>query len=105
FHDNDDTFYGTSSGTMWKLSPDGAFSILALLSGHYPIGTLSKGSDGLLYGVTSGDGAFGQGTLYSIATNGMDLHVLHDFGASPYDASAPQTGVTQGSDGMLYGLT
>ncbi len=65
---------------------------------------LIQGTDGLLYGTTASgsiDNPFGQygfGTIFKLNKDGSGYTVLHSFSVSP-------GGLTEGSDGMLYGTT
>ncbi len=59
-------------------------------------------SGNVLYGMTSGGGAYGDGCIFSVDTNGNTYKVLFSFngtnGASPY-------GSLTRSGGMLFGMT
>ncbi len=76
----------------------------------YPEG-LIQGFDGRLYGVAEG-GLNGNGTIFSLNTNGTGFTLLHTFAASVAsgqggmnaDGEYPHR-LCQGSDGMLYGTT
>lgn len=116
----DGTLYGTTSlggidpssgrtgdGTVFKILPDGTFSIL-----HYfpytatnTIPGLVLAPDGTLYGLTE-LGGIGTGNAYSITSDGTYID-LHDFGCScgTPDGSEPVGPLTLGSDGNFYGLT
>jgi uncharacterized repeat protein (TIGR03803 family) len=65
----------TGQGTAFELDPSGALTILHSFGdasvpddGTTPLGGLTLGSDGNLYGTTTGGGA-GYGTFYAIVTN------------------------------------
>ena len=86
--------------------------------GFAPVGGLLAGSDGLLYGTTSFGSVFTAntgGTVFSVAPDGTDFTVLHDFAVfstfnivnDPInaDGARPETELTEGSDGFLYGVT
>ncbi|HLV81249.1 MAG TPA: choice-of-anchor tandem repeat GloVer-containing protein [Chthonomonadaceae bacterium] len=113
----DGNFYGTtwhggtnSTGTVFQVSPSGAFTILHQFSGSitssdgaYPYGGLTLGNDGGFYGTTFAGGAYGKGTIYRI-TSGGDFVPLHSF--NPGNNEGQQAGtLTLGSDGNFYGVT
>ena len=108
-----DTLYGVAgsggssgNGTVFKLNTNGTgFTTLhsfAPLSGPYPPtnsdGALPLGklilSGNTLYGTTSGGGSSGNGTLFSINTDGTGFTKLHNFAALP-----PVPGPSTNSDG------
>ncbi|MGP8235918.1 MAG: choice-of-anchor tandem repeat GloVer-containing protein [Limisphaerales bacterium] len=60
-------------------------------------------SNGMLYGTTQSGGSSGNGTIFSITTNGFSFHTLASFGET--NGSSPQTALVQGADGNLYGTT
>ena len=85
--------------------------------GFAPVGGLLLGSDGLLYGTTSIGSlttANSSGTVFRLAPDGTGFTVLHDF--APFstfnivsdpvntDGARPETELTEGSDGFLYGV-
>ena len=83
---SDGYFYGTTSsggsnnsGTVFKISPNGALTTLYSFTGGndgaVPTG-LVQGSDGYFYGTTSGSMA--AGTVFRVSTNGA-LTTLHSF--------------------------
>lgn len=118
---NDGYLYGTceysganNSGTVFKASTDGS-SFQALYSfsginngyntdGAHPVGPLIQASNGYLYGTTVGGGQNGVGVLFQISTAGS-FSTLHTFGSGSNDGTSPESGVTEGSDGNLYGVT
>jgi uncharacterized repeat protein (TIGR03803 family) len=68
-------FYGTTynggtnnSGTLFQLTPDGAFSTLYQFTGANdganPSGSLIQGTDGSFYGTTVNGGSNGDGTVF-----------------------------------------
>jgi uncharacterized repeat protein (TIGR03803 family) len=67
---------------------------------------LLEGNDGLLYGTTLSGGAFGQGTLFRLKSDGNGFETLFSFGSSDgsFRIDARPTGLLQLSDGYLYGL-
>jgi uncharacterized repeat protein (TIGR03803 family) len=111
----DGTIYGTSStgalghksaaGTLWKLVPGGAFSVLRTFdgaTGANPGTALVQDETGTLYGATGGGGGGGHGVIYSVRPDGSDYTVLHQF-ADDADGGTP-IGLTLGRDGALYGV-
>jgi uncharacterized repeat protein (TIGR03803 family) len=102
------TFLGGSKGdgTVFKITTDGTFTMLANFlgaNGTEPASTLTLGPDNCLYGTTLNGGIYGdEGTVFRVTTNGV-LTTLVSFN---YDTgAAPQAGVTFGPDGNLYGTT
>lgn len=71
--------------------------------GAQPYSTLIEGGDGKLYGTALEGGAAGHGSVFSVEKDGSAFALLHSF--SQNDGSAPWAGLTEGSDGMLYGVT
>jgi uncharacterized repeat protein (TIGR03803 family) len=98
----------TSSGTIFRISTNGAFDSLHLFTGGNdggePNASLMQASDGSLYGTTAEGGTNGAGTVFRTSTNGA-LTSLYSFTASVNDGATPQAGLVQGSDGSLYGTT
>lgn len=120
----DGNFYGTTTygqaseyGNVLKITPAGEISTLYnfcakphCTDGEWPETPPILGSDGNLYGVTSGGGsdlgnAGGWGTVYRL-TLGGELTILHTFcTVDPcLDGQAP-AGIMQAADGNLYGTT
>lgn len=67
-----------------------------------PAGGVARGSDGALYGTTEEGGAFGQGCVFRLATNGV-LTDLVDFNAA--NGAYPNSGLVADASGNLYGTT
>jgi uncharacterized repeat protein (TIGR03803 family) len=122
---SDGALYGTTGGgglygppfgdgTVFKLNTDGSgYTILYSFAGNgdgiYPVGALIQGRDGALYGTTERGGAYGGeysgGTVFTLNTDGSGYTVLYSFGTTPGDGQEPETPLTQGSNGVLYGTT
>ena len=116
----DGKLYGTASaggthggGTIFRLGKDGSGFVTlrnfdpAGSDGVAPVSGLRQGSDGVLYGTTSGGGSGNMGTVFRINTSGTVFSVVHTFTGltNGVDGSYPAAGVIQGADGMLYGTT
>jgi uncharacterized repeat protein (TIGR03803 family) len=110
----DGDFYGTASaggtgggwGTVFKITPAGAFSTLHSFAGGtdggFPYAALVEGNDGTYYGTTlSGGTNNGWGTAFAIAPDGTYRNVHSFTGGS--DGGSPQGNLTLGLDGNLYG--
>lgn len=110
---NDGNFYGTTSsggtngvGTIFKITPTGAFTVLKHLvsaDGSNPRGHLVLAPDGNFYGCTYAGGAFGYGTIFKITATGT-LTVLHSL-SSAADGANCYGSLVRGSDGLFYGIT
>jgi uncharacterized repeat protein (TIGR03803 family) len=94
-------------GTVFQISTNGALTNLYSFSGSdggSPEGALLQGSDGSLYGTTSGGGdVTNAGTVFQITTDGT-FTSLYSFSGGG-DGDYPQAGLTQGGDGSFYGTT
>ncbi len=108
----DGNFYGTTEsggannhGTVFKMTPNGAVTILHSFAGYPsdlgdPTGTLIQASDGNFYGTANGTGADG---VFKITPSGS-LAILAAFngqGGPEY----PNAGLIQATDGDFYGTT
>jgi len=101
-------FGGNSGGgVLFSIGASGSgFTILqhfAGLAGNTPRGSVLEGSDGLIYGMASYGGPSNAGTIFSIAKNGSNFNVLHNFGS--LNGSKPQASLIRGSNERLYGMT
>ena len=115
---SDGNFYGMTSsggaynsGTVFKISPNGALTRLYSFTGSddgaYPQAGLVQGSDGNFYGTTVEGGTDGWGNVFQISINGaltFRLTNLHSFTGGS-DGASPQARLVQGSDGYFYGTT
>jgi uncharacterized repeat protein (TIGR03803 family) len=116
----DGNFYGTTltgtgplrsglrSGTVFKLTPSGAFTVPHPFSSSSPVpeGTgpanLIQATDRNFYGTTLGGGAFGLGTTFKMTPAG-GLRTLHAFSGA--DGAFPTAALIQASDGNFNGMT
>jgi uncharacterized repeat protein (TIGR03803 family) len=106
---SDGNFYGTTPyggtynrGTVFKLTPRGAITIIHSFTAELPSGPVMQAIDGKLYGTTPWGGTNGQGTIYSMTLAGGSFKVLHNFLAT--EANNSSSGLVQGSDKFLYGV-
>jgi uncharacterized repeat protein (TIGR03803 family) len=112
---SDGNIYGTTfsggndfAGTVFTISPTGAFNSLYLFSPQSqegsahpsnPFAGLIQGSDGNFYGTTYVSNT-SAGTIYSITPSG-EVTLLHNF-ADP-EGEFPQSPLIQATDGNFYG--
>ncbi len=114
----DGNLYGSAStggnqalgcGTLFKLSTSGQILWTYVFpcgqGGASPDGAMLQASDGNYYGTTSGGGEGGvqPGTVFRLDQNG-NVKILYAF-KNLTDGAAPTGGLTQGTDGSLYGTT
>lgn len=96
---------GYSYGTVFKITPSGALTVLYNFSpgasGVYPYSGLVLGTDGNFYGTTETEGN-DNGTIFKITPNGQ-LSVLYTF-AGDSDGGQPYAPPIQASDGNLIFL-
>jgi uncharacterized repeat protein (TIGR03803 family) len=114
-------FYGTTAaggayghGTVFKITSEGELTTLYSFcaksgcpDGQNPLATLVQGTDGNLYGTTSGGGAIGNyGTVFKITLGGK-LTTVYSFCvlSDCYDGWEPEGALIQGSSGNFYGTT
>ena len=118
---SDCNFYGTtsgggttpnSSGTVFRITPGGVYSVLysfALLpgilphsNGSAPQGALVQASNGKLYGNTNRGGTLGFGTIFEVDLAG-NFRVVYNLNNPNVKGTGPTTTLIQGSDGNLWG--
>lgn len=113
----DGNFYGTTSaggvddnGTIFSLTPAGAYTVLHSFSRHLsggatPHASLMQAPDGSFYGTTVSGGIFDFGTVFHLAPSGAVM-TLHSFRNRPADGGThPEAPLILGTDGKLYGTT
>jgi uncharacterized repeat protein (TIGR03803 family) len=119
--DSTGNLYGTtvnggsdSEGTVFKLSPDGTFTIIHNFIGNtnhsgdgaIPEAPLIMDGKGNLFGTTSEGGTTGFGTVFELSPNGTggyNYTTLHSFNGSS-DGSYPVGSLLMDSSGNLYGI-
>ncbi len=74
--------------------------------GDFPRGRLLLDNEGRLYGTTVAGGVYNNGVAFLLSPShgAWSEETLHNFGAGS-DAASPWAGLTEGSDGALYGAT
>lgn len=122
--DSEGNLYGTTLlggvndvGAVYRLTPPtvsgGTWTESVLFSfsgpdGSSPFGRLQLDGDDVLYGTTSGGGAFQEGTVFRLArpehpSDSWTQSVLHSF--SGPDGGSPEAGVILDNQGRLVGTT
>jgi uncharacterized repeat protein (TIGR03803 family) len=106
--------YADCSGSVFKVTTNGVRTSVAFFwgtNGSYPVGGLTPGDDGSLYGTTQEGADDDKGTIFRMTTNG-EIKVLVSFGAYEVDdcvylpdGGNPRARLTRGRDGLLYGTT
>jgi uncharacterized repeat protein (TIGR03803 family) len=99
-----------ANGTIFRLAPDGALSVLHVFSindpanGWGPAAALVEGPDGNFYGTTAFGGTVCAdcGTIFRITPQGVHTR-LHSFDGT--DGASPSRALVKGGDGRLYGVT
>jgi uncharacterized repeat protein (TIGR03803 family) len=115
FQGNDGALYGTTlgplnsyAGNVFRVNPNGSgYLVLCTLHNPPPVavpkGGLVQGTDGSLYGVTSGMQA--KGNVFKVNPDGTGYAVVHVFGSFIGDGWSPNGPLLLGKDGALYGTT
>jgi uncharacterized repeat protein (TIGR03803 family) len=111
---SDGNFYGTTfsggtnnDGTIFQLTPGGAFTSLLSFNGTNgaaPYAALVPGTDGNFYGTTFTGGVSNWGTIFQITTNGTFTNLFSFTGTNnPYLGANPGAALVQAGDGSFYG--
>ncbi len=107
-------FYGTTStggaaglGVVFQMGGRGReqllHSFLGGTDGATPNGGVIEGAGSTLFGTTTGGGAHGAGTVYSLYS-GKET-VLYSFAGGATDGATPLAGLVMDASGNLYGTT
>ena len=72
--------------------------------GSFPLGPLVQAESGDFYSTTQDGGTNGEGTIYQVTT-GLNVTVLHSFGATFGDGTFPAAGLLLANDGNYYSAT
>jgi uncharacterized repeat protein (TIGR03803 family) len=103
------TFAGGSSGdgVIFSFTTGGVIGPLhsfdSSSDGSNPVGQLSQGANGILFGTAYNGGSNGAGTIFQITTGGA-FSVIHTFTGGD-DGGNPAAGLLLGGDGNFYGTT
>ncbi len=93
---------GGGYGCVFQITTKGVYKDLYVFTGTptaSPNSTLIQGSNGLLYGITRGGGANGQGVIFSLTAAGK-LKVVYNINDS---VDGQLTTILQATDGNFYG--
>ncbi len=103
---------GTNGGGgIFRVSRNGAiFDVLhqfdPAVDGSGPVGGLTLGSDGLLYGAASTGGRLGGGAVFRMGLDGSAFQILHEFDASStLDGARPESELVEVRPGVFMGTT
>jgi uncharacterized repeat protein (TIGR03803 family) len=110
----DGNLYGTTvyggtynGGTVFVFSPT-AKAIKTIYNFHTewsPYGPLIQGADGALYGTTSAGGTGSWGVIFRVTTAGVYKVLFNFSSSSSANGGTSYSGLVQGSDKFLYGVT
>src|SRR5262249_30806149 len=100
----------TFCGSIVRLSTAGVLKATHTFNcgtaGADPYGVPIQAADGYIYGTTYGGGNFqGHGTVYKLNPATFQVTIIHYFGTVANDGAFPLAGLTEGTDGALYGAT
>jgi|HubBroStandDraft_6_1064221.scaffolds.fasta_scaffold04705_2 uncharacterized repeat protein (TIGR03803 family) len=98
-------------GSVFQITPAGEFTTIYSFcsgcdDGVFPIGGLTQGSDGNLYGTSSMSGKYNGGTIFKITLSGT-LTTLYAFCPQTNcpDGAVPEATLVQAGNGNFYGTT
>ena len=98
---------GTIKGTIFKLAPDGTFTVLHTFTGgsdgSLPQGGLLMDSAGNLFGSANTGGSSGNGTVFEITASGGFKRLYSFTGGS--DGKNPNGGLVRDLNGNIFGTT
>lgn len=104
------TTYGNGTdnpGTVYKVTKYGKETVLYTFKNgsdsDAPMGSLLIDAKGNLYGTTTGNDEFGDGTVFKVTESGKEI-ILHAFEGRP-DGANPYAGLIMDGKGNLYGTT
>ena len=104
-----DTCFGSTCGTVFKITPSGALTTLHSFDGAdglNPDAALVQATNGDLYGTTAAGGTYSGGTVFEITPSGA-LTTLYNFCSQGgcTDGQSPEAALVQATNGDLYGTT
>lgn len=103
----DGLLYGVAASAIFQLRTDGTgFRTIHYFKDEALWTCIIQGVDGRLYGTSVWGGPFGGGIVFGMQTDGTRYSVIHAFGGNDDpNGSMPNSTITQGRDGKLYGTT
>lgn len=116
---SDGALYGTtkygpaansSHGTVYRINKDGSdhtilYGFETESGGHWPYANVVEGADGALYGTAAFRGdPNGSGVVFRMNKDGSDYQTLHKFLFSDEQGYSPESALTVGQNGELYGV-
>jgi len=115
---SDGNFYGTTSDTIFKLTPAGVLTTIYSFCGplddcsayDYPAyPTLIQGQDGNFYGTSINTGTYSSGEVFKLTPSGVFTSLYSFCSVNTYtycgDGANPGAALVQDSEGNLYGTT
>ena len=88
---------GSGFSTLYRFTGGG--------DGSEPLGGLSVGPNGKLYGTAAYGGASGAGTVFSVSPDGSGFVTVASLSGTSGDGGCPEAGLTLGSQGRWYGVS